>query len=73
MITFHHDKDIDRLKLGCALANLANICLNKSADTKFYPFMEGDKCLLKKNQKDVVIGPSIVLTRKTVVVESFLR
>ena len=27
MIDFYHDKDIDMLKLGCTLPNLANICL----------------------------------------------
>ena len=37
-IVFYHDKDIDVLKLGCTLPNLANICLHKSTDAKFYPF-----------------------------------
>ena len=37
MIAFCHDKDIDMLKLGCTLPNLANICLHKSTDAKFYP------------------------------------
>ena len=46
MIAFCHDKDIDMLKLGCTLPNLANICLRKSTDAKFYPFTEGDKDLL---------------------------
>ena len=31
------------LKLGCFSLNLANICLHKSADAKFYRFTEGDK------------------------------
>ena len=47
------------LKLGCTLPNLANICLHKSTDAKFYPFTEGDKDLLEKI-RDVVGGPSIV-------------
>ena len=38
MIEFYHDKGIDMLKLGCTLPNLANICLHKSTDYKFYPF-----------------------------------
>ena len=28
-IDFYHDKDIDVLKLGCSVPNLANICLHK--------------------------------------------
>ena len=43
MITFYHNKNIDKLKLGCTLHNLANISLHKSADAKIYPFPEGDK------------------------------
>ena len=73
MIAFHHDKDIDMLRLDCTLPNLANICLHKSADAKFYPFTEGDKDLLEKIREDVVGAPSIVFTRKAVVDDSFLR
>ena len=60
MISFYHDKDVDMLKLGCLLPNLANICLQKSTDAKFCPFMEAGKDLLEKSRKDVVGGPSIV-------------
>ena len=67
------DKDIDMLKLGCTLPNLANICLHKSTDAKFYPFTEGDKDLLEKIREDIVGGPSIVFTRKAVVDENFIR
>ena len=73
MIASYHDKDIDMLKLGCTLPNLANICLHKSTDAKFYPFTEGDKDLLEKIREDVVGGPAIVLTRKAVVDETFIR
>ena len=51
MIAFYHDKDIDMLKLGCTLPNLANVCLHKSTDAKFYPFTEGDKDLWRKFEK----------------------
>ena len=34
MIAFYHDKDIDMLKLGCTLPNLANIRLHKFTDAK---------------------------------------
>ena len=55
MIAFYHDKDIDMLKFGCTLPHLANICLHKSTDAKFYPFTEGDKDLLEKIREDVVV------------------
>ena len=72
-IAFYHDKNIDMLKLGFTLPNLANICLHKSTDPKFYPFTEGDKKLLEKFREEVVGGPSIVFTRKAVVDETFIR
>ena len=71
-IAFYHDKDINMLKLGCTLPNLANICLHKSTDAKIYPFTEGDKDLLQRI-RDVVGGPSIVFTGKAVVDETFIR
>ena len=71
MIDFYHNKRIDMLKLGCTLFNLANICLHKSTDSKFYPFTESDKDLLEKIREDMVGGPSIVFIRKAVVHETF--
>ena len=73
MIEFNHQKEIDMLKLGCTLPNLANICLHKSTDSKFYPFTESDKDLLEKIREDMVGGPSIVFTPKAVVDETFIR
>ena len=73
MIAFYHDKDIDKSKLGCTLPNLANICLHKSTDAKFYPFREGDKDFLEKIRQDVVGGRSIVFTHEAVVDETFIR
>ena len=61
------------LKLGCTLPNLANICLHKSTDAKFYPFTEGVKDLLEKTREDIVGGPSIVFTRKANVDETSIR
>ena len=72
-IAFYHDKDIDILKLGCILPNLANICSHKSTDAKFYPFTDGDKDLLETIHEDVVGGPSFIFTRKAVVDETFIR
>ena len=73
MLAFYHKKEIDMLKLGCTLPNLANICLHKSTSAKFYPLTETDKDLLQKIREDMVGGPSIVFTRKTVVDETFIR
>ena len=73
LIAFCHDKDIDMLKLGCILSNLANICLHKSTDAKFYTFTEGDKDLFEKIRDGVVGGPSIVFTRKANVYETSIR
>ena len=73
MIEFYHDKRIDMLKLGCTLPNLANICLHKSTDYKFYPFFSSDSDLLQKIREDMTGGPSIVFTRKAVANETFIR
>ena len=73
MYAFYHDKDIDMLKLRCTLPNLANLCLHKSTDAKFYPCTDGDKDLLEKIREDVVGGPFIVFTRKAAVDETFNR
>ena len=67
MMEFYHNKGIDMLKLGCTLPNLANICLHKSKNHKFFPFVESDKDLHDKIREDMTGGPSIVFTRKAVV------
>ena len=73
IIAFYHDEDIDMLKLGCTLTNLANFCLHKSTVAKFYPFTEGDENLSEKCREDFVGGPSIVSTRKSIVDDNFIR
>ena len=73
IIAFIHDKDIDMLKLGCTLPNLATVCLHKSTDANFYTLTEGDKDPLEKNREDVDDGPSIGFTLKAVVDETFIR
>ena len=60
------------LKLGCTLPNLANICLHKSTDAKFYLFTESDKDLLEKVREDMVGGSTIVFTHKAMVDETFI-
>ena len=59
------------LKLGCTLPIMANICLHKSTASKFYPFTENDKDLLKKIREDMVGGSYIVFTRNAEVEENF--
>ena len=61
------------LKLGCTLPNLANICLHKTIDYKFYPFFSSDSDFLEKIREDMTGGPSIVFTRKVVANETFIR
>ena len=73
MMEFYHNKGIDMLKLGCTLPNLANICLHKSTNSKFYPFVETDKDLHDKIREDMTGGPSIVFTRKAIVDETYIR
>ena len=72
LLPFCCDKDIDMLKLGCTLPNLAIICLHSYTDAIFYAFTEADKDLLEKNQEDVVDGTFVVFTRKAVVDETFI-
>ena len=64
LIALYNDKDIDMLKLGCTLPNLANICLHKSTDANFYPFMEGDKVVLEKIEKMFVGVHHLFLHKK---------
>ena len=73
MVLFYHNKGVDILKLGCILPNLANICLHKTATSKFYPFTESDKNLLEKICADLVGEPSIVFTRKAVLDMQFFQ
>ena len=73
MMEFYHGQKVGMLKFGCTLPNLANICLHKSMDRKFCPFIEADKDLHEKIRSEMPGGPSIVFTRKAVVDETFIR
>ena len=73
MIAIYNDKDVDMLKLGCTLPNLASICLHKSPDAELYPLTEEDTDLLEKFREDVVDGPSIIFARKAVVDETSMK
>ena len=73
MVDFYHDKNYNMLKLDCTLPNLANFCLYKTTNAKFYPFTAGDEDVLKKIREDVVGCPSIFFTTQAVVDETFIR
>ena len=73
MMEFYHNKGIDMLKLECTLPNLANICLHKSKNLKYFPFVESDQDLHDKIREDMTGGPSIVFTRKAVVDQTYIR
>ena len=55
MIAFYHDKNIDVLKLGCNLPNLANICLHKSTDKNSIHSRKGIKAFRKKFEKMLLV------------------
>ena len=73
MVDFYRNKGFDLLKPGCALPNLANICLHKSTAVLFYAFTESDNDLLEKIRGDMVGGPTIVSRRKVVADKPFIR
>ena len=54
-------------KLACTKRNLANILLNCSTGSDFQHFTENDNDLLSKVREDMVEGPPVVFTRKTLV------
>ena len=70
---FYHNKGIDMLKLECSLPNMANICLHKSTNIKFNPFVEAYKDLHYKIREDMTGGPSIVFTRKAFVDQTYIQ
>ena len=68
-----HNRGIDVLKMGCTLPNLANNCLYSFIGANLYLLIERDKLLPLKVRKDIVGGPSILFTRKSVVDETHIR
>ena len=61
------------VKFGYTLPILANLCLPESTEAKLYPITRGDKDILQKVREDMVGGPSFVVTRKAVIVKTFIR
>ena len=52
IVDLYHNEEIDMLKLGCSLSNLAIICSHKSTTAKFGPSTESDKDILEKIRKN---------------------
>ena len=72
MVEFYQKKGIYMLKLGCTFSNLVNICLHKHTSASFHAVAESVENLLSIVREDMVGGPSIVFTRKTVVDETHI-
>ena len=70
---FYRNKGTDILTLGSTLPNMPNICLESSKTSKSHPFLEVNEDSLVKVTEGMVIGPSIVFTRKTVLVKTKIR
>ena len=72
-VKWYNNKDVvptleamqKKCKKKCTLPNLANICLHKSTNHNFFPFVEADKDLHDKIRKDMTGGPSIVFYQKS--------
>ena len=73
IFAFYQDKDIDMLKLGCTLTDMADVCLRKYTDTIFYPFYGSRNDILKYVGEDFVVGPSIVLSTRQLSVKLFFE
>ena len=73
MVEFYPNKGLDMLKLGYILPNLANLFLHSSTSAKIYPFTESDNDSFLIFQEDMVGGPSIVFTQKTVIDNIHIR
>ena len=71
VIDSYQDKDIHMIKPGCTLRDLANICVDNSTDTKFYPSTSGAKDFSEKLHESIVGGTCIVFARKAVNNELF--
>ena len=73
MISFYHSRQVDMLKLGYTLPNLANRFLHSSTDAAFFPFCEKDKEYDNYIRKWLTGGPSIIFTRYAKVGETKIR
>ena len=61
------------LKLLSILQNLASLSSRKSTNYKIYPICKSDDDFCEELREDITDEPSIVLNRKAVVDETFIR
>ena len=73
MIDFDHLQQVDLLKLGYTLPNLANRFLHSSTNATFFPFCEKDKDYDTYIRKWLTGRPSIIFTRYAKVGETKIR
>ena len=73
MISFYHSRQVDMLKLGYTLPNLANRFLHSSTDAAFFPFCEKDKEYDNYIRKWLTGGSSIIFTWYAKVGETKIR
>ena len=59
MIEVYHQKEIDMLKSGGTLPNLADICLHKSTDSKFYLLLKAIKTCWRRFVKIWLVVPPL--------------
>ena len=69
LIASHHDKHTDTLKLDSTRPSLANICLHKSTDAKFYTSTDEEKQLQEKNENSLLVVHLSFLHTKQLVLE----
>ena len=73
VISFYHSRQVDMLKLGYTLPNLANRFLHLSTDAAFFPFCEKDKDYDNYIRKWLTGVPSIIFKRYAKVGEAKIR
>ena len=73
MIQFYHSKQIDMLKRGYTLPNLADRILHSLTDAAFFPVCEQDKEYDNYIRNWLTGGPSIIFTRYAKVGETKIR
>ena len=73
MVAYYHSKNIDMLKLGLTLPNLANNILHSSTDAKFFPFAKADSWYDSFIRQKLTGSPSIIFTRYAKATETRIR
>ena len=73
MVAYYHSKNIDMLKLGLTLPNLANNILHSSTDAKFFPFGKADSWYDSYIRQNLTGDPSIIFTRYAIAAETRIR